>query len=252
MAVAAPFPGQAGEQQAYYALIGEQPGPDVWPLLSRTRRRTTSSGATSRGCRWRWRLFAMIAAGLFLQRMEVEAPLQAGCAASCRSWRRATCRKIHDSQLRRPHRRAGPRRQRRDRALHARARRQRSDIAGKDLNAILGPSGGSTFDLPSTDSAFGGPPPPAFAPPRRRRFRRAPPPPAPLPGFAPPPSPNFPPPQPFSAASLGLGGGSSGGGLGIAQLRPAAAAQAGSPGLAARRRPPFDDGRRGPDGHRLG
>src|SRR4029079_15950481 len=62
---------------------------------------------------------------------------------------------------------------------------QRSDIAGKDLNAILGPSGGSTFDLPASDSAFsGGGPAPAFAPP-------------PSSGFAPPP-----PPSSFAAPPL--------------------------------------------------
>ena len=50
-------------------------------------------------------------------------------------------------------------------------------MAGKDLNAILGPSGGSTFDLPAADSAFaGGGPPPAFAPPPPPSFSAPPPP----------------------------------------------------------------------------
>jgi hypothetical protein len=96
---------------------------------------------------------------------------------------------------------------------------QRSDLAGKDLNAILGPSGGSTFDLPAADSAFGNSgPPPAFAPPPPPSFSAPPAPPSfsapPLPSFAPPPPPSFSAPQPFNAAALGFGGSSSGGGGG--------------------------------------
>jgi hypothetical protein len=88
----------------------------------------------------------------------------------------------------------------------------RSEMAGKDLNAILGPSGGSTFDLPATGSPLGGPPPPPAFPPPPPSFAAPPPPPAfpppppafppPLPSLAPPPAP-----QPFSAAAIAAAGG---------------------------------------------
>ena len=75
LAVAAPFPGQAGEQQAYYALLGMQPAKnDLGALLS---------NVSSNDLKWGnfpWVpvalvTFAMIAVGLILQRVEVEAPL---------------------------------------------------------------------------------------------------------------------------------------------------------------------------------
>ena len=75
LAVAAPFPGQAGEQQAYYALLGMQPAKtDLGALLS---------NVSSNNLKWGnfpWVplalvTFAMIAVGLILQRVEVEAPL---------------------------------------------------------------------------------------------------------------------------------------------------------------------------------
>ncbi|HVV48482.1 MAG TPA: cache domain-containing protein, partial [Polyangia bacterium] len=75
LAVAAPFPGQAGEQQAYYAVIGVQPAKnDLGALLA---------NVSSNDLKWGtfpWVpltvvTFAMIAIGLFLQRIEVEAPL---------------------------------------------------------------------------------------------------------------------------------------------------------------------------------
>jgi len=88
-----------------------------------------------------------------------------------------------------------------------------SEMAGKDLNAILGGPArpaGSTFDLPSSDSAFSGsdpapafgpPPAPAFGPPPAPSFA-PPPPPA---GFSAPPAPSFAPPPPFAAVPLGQG-----------------------------------------------
>ena len=93
----------------------------------------------------------------------------------------------------------------------------RSEMAGKDLNAILGPSGGSTLNLPPAGSAFSGSTPaPAFNPPVAAAFPPGAPafPPPPPGGFAPPPLPSFSPPpapafsapslpQPFSAGSLG-------------------------------------------------
>jgi len=75
LVVAAPFAGQAGEQQAYYALIGEQPAKsDLKALL------TNVSTDDLKWDRFPWVplglvTFAMIAVGLVLQRVEVESPL---------------------------------------------------------------------------------------------------------------------------------------------------------------------------------
>ncbi len=75
LAVAAPFPGQASEQQAYYVLIGHKPAKaDLGSVLANT---------SARDLRWStfpWlslvgALLAMIAIGLFLQRYEVEWPI---------------------------------------------------------------------------------------------------------------------------------------------------------------------------------
>ena len=82
-----------------------------------------------------------------------------------------------------------------------------SEMAGQDLNAILGgkPVGGSTFDLPSKDSAFhGNTPAPAFAPPMAGGFA-----PPPLPSFSPPPPPAF---TPSATASGSVFGGPIAGG----------------------------------------
>src|SRR5262249_54768574 len=76
LVVAPPFPGQAGEQQAYYALLGMQPArADLPSLLA-----NTSSDDLKWG-KFPWiaigsALFAVIACGLFLQRIEVESPLR--------------------------------------------------------------------------------------------------------------------------------------------------------------------------------
>jgi hypothetical protein len=75
LAVAASFPGQASEQQAYYVLIGHKPAKaDLGSVLANT---------SARDLRWStfpWlslvgALLAMIAIGLFLQRYEVEWPI---------------------------------------------------------------------------------------------------------------------------------------------------------------------------------
>jgi hypothetical protein len=214
--VAAPFPGQAGEQQAYYALIGQHPAQSNLAALF--------ANTTSDDLKWGhfpWlqlgcAVIAMIVIGLFLQRLEVEAPLRR-LRRELQKLASGDIHKIQDTSyggnvggLARDINAAI------ERFTHAPT--QRSDIAGKDLNAILGPSGGSTFDLPAADSAFGSPPPPAFAPPPPPAFASpAPPPPPPsfsappIPSFAPPPTPSFAPPQPFNAASLGFGGGGGGG-----------------------------------------
>jgi len=215
--VAAPFPGQAGEQQAFYALIGQHPANSGITALF--------ANATSDDLKWGhfpWlqlgvAVVAMIVIGLALQRIEVESPLRR-LRRELQKLASGDVHKIHDSSyggnvggLARDINAAI------ERFTHAPT--QRSDIAGKDLNAILGPSGGSTFDLPASDSAFGDSgPAPAFSPPPPPSFSSPsppPPPPAPfaappLPTFAPPPTPSFAAPQPFNAASLGFGGSSGG------------------------------------------
>jgi hypothetical protein len=216
LVVAAPFAGQAGEQQAYYALIGEQPAKsDLKALL------TNVSSDDLKWDRFPWVplglvTFGMIAIGLVLQRVEVESPL----GKLRRELQRLASGDIHridDSHysgkiggLARDVNAAV------ERFTHAPA--PRSEMTGKDLNAILGPSGGSTFDLPAAGSAFSGSTPaPAFVPPPPSSFAPppssfAPPPssfaPPPLPSFSQPPPPTFaaPLPQPFSAAALGGGG----------------------------------------------
>jgi hypothetical protein len=238
LAVAAPFPGQAGEQQAYYALLGMQPAKtDLGALLS---------NVSSNDLKWGnfpWVpltlvTFAMIAVGLILQRVEVEAPL-GRLRRELQKLAAGDIHKIDDHKY-------GGKYGGLARDVNAAVERfthapgARSEMAGKDLNAILGPSGGSTFDLPSTGSAFSGSTPaPAFNnpsaapsfnpsvppsfPPVAPAFPAAapsfppPPPPGgfappPLPSFSAPPAPSFSasfsaPPQPFSAA--GLGGSSS-------------------------------------------
>jgi len=216
LVVAAPFPGQAGEQQAYYALLGMQPAKtDLGALLS---------NVSSNDLKWGnfpWVplalvTFAMIAVGLILQRVEVEAPL-GKLRRELQKLAAGDLQKIDDSKY-------GGKYGGLARDLNAAVERfthapgARSEMAGKDLNAILGPSGGSTFDLPSAGSAFSGSTPaPAFNPPAAPAFSSPaapsfpPPPPGgfappPLPSFAPPPAPSFSAPslpQPFSAAGLG-------------------------------------------------
>jgi hypothetical protein len=214
LVVAAPFPGQAGEQQAYYALIGRQPAKsDLAALLANVRAEDLRWG------NFPWiglviLTFAMIAVGLVLQRVEVEAPLRK-LRRELQRLAAGDVHKIEDSKygghiggLARDVNAAL------ERFTHAPG--GRSEMAGKDLNEILGPSGGSTFDLPAGGSGFGGPPPPpAFPPPPPPVPSFAPPPPPP-PAFPPPP-PAFPPPlpsagptpapQPFSAAAVAAAGG---------------------------------------------
>jgi hypothetical protein len=206
--VAAPFPGQAGEQQAYYALVGQHPANSGITALF--------ANATSDDLSWgnfHWLpliagVFGMIFFGLLFQRLEVDAPINR-LRRELQKLASGDVHKIQDSHY-------GGKVGGLARDINAAVERfthaptQRSDIAGKDLNAILGPSGGSTFDLPATDSAFAsGEPPPAFAPPPPPSFSSAPPPSSfsapPLPTFSPPPAPSFAPPQPFNAASLGFG-----------------------------------------------
>jgi hypothetical protein len=223
LVVAAPFAGQAGEQQAYYALIGEQPAKsDLRALLGNV------SSDDLKWDRFPWVplalvTFAMIAIGLILQRVEVESPL-GKLRRELQRLASGDIQRIEDSRyggkiggLARDVNAAV------ERFTHAPA--ARSEMAGKDLNAILGPSGGSTFDLPAAGSTFSGSTPaPAFAPSVSPSFA---PPPLPsfgqLSAFSAPPPPTFsaPPPQPFSASSLGGGGTLTG--MAQPAIKPAAA-----------------------------
>ena len=232
LAVAAPFPGQAGEQQGYYALLGKQP--PVRTDLSSLRALLTNVSSNDLKGGFPWVLLTivtlgMIASGLFLQRLEVDAPV-GRLRRELQKLAAGDIQKIDDHKF-------GGKYGGLARDVNAAVERfthapgARSEMAGKDLNAILGPSGGSTFDLPPAGSAFGGSDPapafsppaaPAFAAPAASSFAPAapsfapaapsfpPPPPGgfappPLPSFNPPPAPSFSPPslpQPFSAASL--------------------------------------------------
>jgi hypothetical protein len=213
LVVAAPFPGQAGQQKAYYALVGMQPAKsDVASLLS-----NTSSDDLKWG-HFPWiplagGVFAMIAFGLFLQRLEVETPVR-NLRRELQQLARGEIHKIQDGHY-------GGRFGGLARDVNAAMERYthapgpQSETASKDLNAILGPGGaGQSFDLPSADSSFhGNTPPPAFGPPAASAF--APPPP---PSFSPPPPPVFAPPPPFSAAAVQN---ASGGSSGLQSPRPA-------------------------------
>jgi hypothetical protein len=212
LVVAAPFTGEAGQQQAYYALIGMQPAKSDLPSLL--------SNTSSDDLKWGnfpWvqvvgGLIAMIVVGLLFQRKEVESPL-IRLRRELQQLARGEIQKIQDNRY--GGRFGGLARDvnaAMERYTHAPERP--SEMAGKDLNAILGGQArpaGSTFDLPASDSAFSGsdpapafgpPPAPAFGPPPVPAFS-PPPPPA---SFGAPPAPSFAPPRaPFSAVPLGQG-----------------------------------------------
>ncbi|HEY2899116.1 MAG TPA: cache domain-containing protein, partial [Polyangia bacterium] len=197
LAVAAPFAGQAGQQQAYYVLLGKQPAnSDLGALLS-----NTSSDDLKWG-QFPWvaliaGLLVVIGVGLFLQRYEVEKPLST-LRRDLQQLGRGDIFKIQDGHY-------GGRFGGLARDMNAAIERfthapgPQSETHGKDLNAILDSARPSqAFDLPSAGSSFSGStPPPAFAPPPASTF--VPPPP---PSFAPPPPPSFAQPTPFSAAAV--------------------------------------------------
>jgi histidine kinase family protein len=204
LAVAAPFAGQAGQQQAFYVLFGKRPAnADLAALL-----KNTSSDDLKWG-RFPWiplagGVFLAVLIGLFLIRSEGEKPMLR-LRAELKQLARGEIFKIQDLQY-------GGRFGGLARDINAaiehytHAPGAPSAMAGKDLNAILGDSaGGKAFDLPSPGSAFASPPPPSFPPPPPPSGF-PPPPPAgfapPPPAFAPPPPPVFAPPPPFSASSI--------------------------------------------------
>lgn len=75
LVVAAPFPGQASQQDGYYALIGRKPAKaDLGSLLASTSARDLKWG------QFPWiplvgSILAAVAIGIFLQRLEFEAPI---------------------------------------------------------------------------------------------------------------------------------------------------------------------------------
>jgi hypothetical protein len=197
LAVAAPFSGQAGQQQAFYVLLGKEPAnSDLRALLS-----NTSSDDLKWG-QFPWigllaSLLVMIGVGLFLHRYEVESPMHR-LRKDLKLLAHGDIFKIQDGHY-------GGRFGGLARDINAaiehftHAPAPQTEISSKDLNAILEPARASqAFDLPSSGSSFhGSTPAPAFGPPPAATF--APPPP---PSFAPPPPPAFAQPTPFSAASL--------------------------------------------------
>ena len=188
LAVAAPFPGQAGEQQGYYVLVGKKPAKaDLGSVLANTTARDLKWGS------FPWlplvgSLLALMAIGLLLQRFEVESPM-ARLRTELRRLSRGEIGKLDD------HRFGG----------HfggiARDVNSALEHVGLQGSAPIGLATGMpgaagalgiAGDAPMPGSAFadtgfgagsaGGmvpPPPPGFAPP-------------PAAGFVPPPPPGFP------------------------------------------------------------
>jgi hypothetical protein len=205
LAVAAPFAGQAGQQQAFYVLFGKRPAnADLAALL-----KNTSSDDLKWG-HFPWiplasGVFLAVVIGLLLIRSEGEKPM-IHLRAELKQLARGEIFKIQD--LHYGGRFGGLARDINAAIEHyTHAPSAPSAMAGKDLNAILGDSaGGKAFDLPSPGSAFAPPPPPSFPPPPPPSGFPLPPPagfaPPPPAGFAPPPPPVFAPPRPFSASSI--------------------------------------------------
>jgi hypothetical protein len=213
LVVGAPFAGQAGEQDAYYVLIGKKAAAsNPWALLSST---------TAEDLKWTsfpWLalgggLLAVLGIGLFLQHYEVESPL----LRLRKEIRRVADGDMHKIDDTRFHGRFGGIARDVNAAIErfthstasSRSDASRSDISRKDFNAILD----SPPERQSAGFASPGfaPPPPSYAPPppafAPSPAAFAPPPPAfapPPATFAPPPAtfapppppPTFPPPQP--------------------------------------------------------
>lgn len=183
LAVAAPFPGQAAQQQGYYVVIGKKPAKsDLTSLLANTSARDLGWG------RFPWialggTMIAIIVVGLLLQRLEVDVPV-AKLRKELRSIANGEAQKLND-------------------------RRYSAGFGGiaRDVNAAIehilhtAPPGGETAGTASVapgagarpEGAFMAPTPPFTASTPDTYAGGAPsfpPPPPPLPSFAaPPPAP---------------------------------------------------------------
>jgi hypothetical protein len=202
LTVAAPFTGEAAEQRAYYVLLTKKsPQSDPWALLS-----STSSDDLKWG-NFPWLplgggLLGIIGIGLFLQRMEIEAPLKR-LRAEMRSMAKQELHKIEDTKY--GGRLGGIARDINASIEHfTHAPLPKSETAKKDISAILDPKAasadGKSFDVSgSGPTKMPGPPPPAamaaslFGTPRS----------APVLGGGPPALPAGPPPTPFLAPDTG-------------------------------------------------
>ena len=146
--VAAPFVGEASEQQAYYVLLNKKsPESDPWVLLSNT------SSDDLRWGRFPWLslafgMLAMIGVGLFLQRLEVEVPLRK-LRTEVQSLAQNHIEKIDDTRY-------GGKLGGIARDINATVERfthapvPKSEVAKKDISAILdrgGSADGQSFDV---------------------------------------------------------------------------------------------------------
>jgi hypothetical protein len=160
LAVAAPFTGQAGEQDAYYVLMGRmEPASNPWALLSST------AADDLRWGNFPWLglgggVIAILAIGLFLQRFETEMPLER-LRHELRRVANGDTQKVDDRRF--PGKFGGVARDVNaalERFTHApgRADGSRSDTARKDIGAILDSDlpEARTFDVPAGGPLFGG------------------------------------------------------------------------------------------------
>jgi hypothetical protein len=158
--VAAPFVGEASEQQAYYVLLNKKsPETDPWVMLSRT------SSDDLRWGRFPWLslafgILAMIGVGLLLQRLEVEVPIRR-LRAEVHSLARNELQKIDDTKY-------GGKLGGIARDINATVERfthaapPKSEVAKKDIAAIL--DRGASADGQSFDVSRGKTAPPASPP----------------------------------------------------------------------------------------
>jgi hypothetical protein len=162
--VAAPFIGEASEQQAYYVLLTKKsPESDPWALLS-----STSSDDLKWG-RFPWLplgggILAIIAIGLVLQRKEVDGPLKR-LRAEVHHLAKQEVHKIDDTKY--GGKLGGIARDINAAIEHyTHAPLPKSETAKKDISAILDPKAaasadGKSFDVSQTAPAKATVPPPA-------------------------------------------------------------------------------------------
>jgi len=200
LAVAAPFPGQASQQEGYYALIGRKPAKaDLGSLLAST---------TSRDLKWGkfpWvplvaSILAAVAIGIFLQRLEFEAPI-AKLRAELGQLSRGELSRVNDTKF--GGKFGGIARDVNAAIEHHGMSSMSGGIAMPELQAPPpappGENGAGPDGSFAPQSLFAAPPPPSgFAPPGAGGFG-APPPPA---AFVPPafPAPARPPSRPAPPA----------------------------------------------------